>query len=136
MAIPKILYTAGIIDWTITELEELDRTIRKSMCKKMFIMGKSDADRLYVKRSEGGRGLISVSEAVQYQKKSLVEYCHKSNNIILYTITKNYKKEDLTSKEYKILMNEKHKEQWNRKELHGQYIKELPKEINFELSFG
>ena len=44
IAIPKILYRAGIIDWKITELEKLDRIIRKSLCKKMFIIGKSDTN--------------------------------------------------------------------------------------------
>ena len=47
-----------------------------------------------------------------------------------------YKKEDITSKEYKNLMNEKNKEKWNAKELHGQFLRELPKETNRELTFG
>ena len=33
-------------------------------------------------------------------------------------------------------MNEKHKEKWNAKELHGQFLRELPKETNRELTFG
>ena len=42
IAIPKILYTAGVIDWTITELKEVDGIIRKSLCKRKFIVGKSE----------------------------------------------------------------------------------------------
>ena len=32
-------------------------------------------------------------------------------------------------------MNEKHKEQWNAKELNEQFLRELPKETNRELAF-
>ena len=59
-AIPILQYSAGIIDWTLEELQQLDR----GTCKLLSLHGTfyciSDVDRLYVSCQLGGRGLISV----------------------------------------------------------------------------
>ena len=75
------------------------------------------------------------SEAFQYEKKSLIEYCQKSPNTTLNTVTSTYMNEDITSKEFKKLSNEKHKERWYKKGLHGQFMRELPEDTNQILSF-
>ena len=53
-------YGAGILYWEEIELKELDRNSRKTMTKYGALHPKSDVDRLYMKRKEGGRGLMSV----------------------------------------------------------------------------
>ena len=45
---------SGFIDWTHGELEALDNALYP----------KSDIDRLYLPRRDGGRGLISTADAV------------------------------------------------------------------------
>ena len=59
-AVAIFRYGAGIIQWKASELKDLDRKSRKKMTMYGGLHPKSDVDRLYVKRKEGGRGLISV----------------------------------------------------------------------------
>ena len=53
-------YGAGILHWKESELKEVDRNSRKKMTMYGALHPKSDVDRLYMKRKEGGRGLMSV----------------------------------------------------------------------------
>ena len=55
-------YTAGILDWTVDELKEMDRKTRKLMTMNDVLHPRADVDRLYVPREEGGRGMKSVEE--------------------------------------------------------------------------
>ena len=45
-----IRYTAGIVDWTIAELEDLDRKTRKLRNAHRTLHPQSDIDRLYLPR--------------------------------------------------------------------------------------
>ena len=50
-----------IINWTLQELAKLDTKTRKFLTMyKMYHPNKSDMDRLYLPRTEGGRGLIQL----------------------------------------------------------------------------
>ena len=64
-AVGILRYGAGIIEWKASELEDLDKKSRKTMTMYGGLNSKSDADRLYVKRKEGGRGLISVERCIR-----------------------------------------------------------------------
>ena len=46
-AVPVVRYTAGIIDWTQAELDDLDRKTRKLMSAYHALHPLSDVDRLY-----------------------------------------------------------------------------------------
>ena len=59
-AVEIFRYGAEIIQWKASELKDLNRKSRKTMAMYGEMHPKSDVDRLYVKRKEGGRGLISV----------------------------------------------------------------------------
>jgi hypothetical protein len=64
-AIPVIRYTAGVVDWTIAELQETDRKTRKMMAIYRAFNMNGDTDRLYVKREHGGKGLLQVEQVVR-----------------------------------------------------------------------
>ena len=49
-AVPGIRYTVGIVDWTIAELEDLDRKIRKLVTAHRTLHPQRDIDRLYLAR--------------------------------------------------------------------------------------
>ena len=53
----------------------------------MFHKG-GDIDRLYVKRSEGGRGMISVEDCVLIEKNSLYKYANESDEPMLKAVIK------------------------------------------------
>ena len=61
-------YGAGIISWRESELKSIDRKTRKYLTMYGAMHPKSDVDRLYMKRKEGGRGLISVEHCVKGKK--------------------------------------------------------------------
>ena len=48
----------------------MDRKSRKTMTMYGVLQSKSDVDRLYVKRKEGNRGLISVEQCIREEENS------------------------------------------------------------------
>ena len=53
-AVPILIPTIGILEWNIKEMEDIDKRTRKILCMTGNFHRNSDADRLYVKRSDGG----------------------------------------------------------------------------------
>ena len=64
-AVTLLRYSAAFIDWNCTELTQLDRRTRKLMTMHNALHPKSNVDRLYIPRKEGGRGLQGVEEVVK-----------------------------------------------------------------------
>ena len=62
LAVPVLRYNFGIINWRTEEIKIIDRKTRKILTMYKVHHPKADIDRLYVKRKEGGRGLVQ-SEA-------------------------------------------------------------------------
>ena len=73
-AIPVLRYTAGIVDWTSAELDDIDRKTRKLMTSNGALHPQSDIDRLYIPRSAGGRGMQSVKQVMLEEQINLAEY--------------------------------------------------------------
>ena len=69
LAVPVLRYSFGIINWRIEEIKKIDRKTRK-----MLTMYKMHIDRLYVKRKEGGRGLVQVEVAYKAEIINIAEY--------------------------------------------------------------
>ena len=59
-----VRYGVGIIEWNKKELQLMDRKTRKLLTSFRALHSQADVDRLYMKRSEGGRGMISIEECV------------------------------------------------------------------------
>ena len=59
--VPALPYGFPILDWTITELETVDRETRKVLQTYHAMHRQSDVTRLYLPRKSGGRGLINVA---------------------------------------------------------------------------
>ena len=79
MASDVMRYSGGIIDWTKEELQDMDRKIRKIMTVNRCFRPKSSVARLYMKRKEGGRGLISVEDYITTEMRELYDYLTESN---------------------------------------------------------
>ena len=54
-AISLLRYSAAFLDWTKEELQQLDRRTRKLLTMHKGLHPKSNVDRLYISRKEGGR---------------------------------------------------------------------------------
>ena len=70
-AVGVIRYSAGILDWTCNELRKLDIKTRKILTMARAFNRKSSTGRLYRKRSEGGKGLISIEDCVRMEEANL-----------------------------------------------------------------
>jgi len=69
--VPVIRYTAGIVDWTQQELDNLDHKTGKSMTANHALHLQSDVDKLYLPGKEDGRGLLQVRQTVEEENWAL-----------------------------------------------------------------
>ena len=60
LAIRVLRYSFGIINWRTEEIKKIDRKTRKMLKIYKMHHPKADIDRLYVKRKEGGRGMVQT----------------------------------------------------------------------------
>ena len=72
-------YGAGILQWKGSELKTVDKKSRKTITMYGALYPKSGGvDRLYVKKKEGGRSLMSVERCIREEKNSLDFYVANS----------------------------------------------------------
>ena len=74
MGVPTVRYSAGIIEWPKEEVKEMDRKTRMIITMFGGLHPRSNVEQLYVPRSEGGRGLISIEGCVNDEKENLTLY--------------------------------------------------------------
>ena len=111
-------YGARIIKWKASELKDLDRKSRKAMMMYGLLHPKSDVDRLYVKRKEGGRGLISVEQCIREEENSLGFYVANSEENLIRVVSAAETintRETITSVEFKKQKAKELKEKWSKK---------------------
>ena len=75
-AVSLLRYSGGIIKWSQAEIQKLDVATRKLLTMHGGFCMNSDVDHLYVPRKNGGRGLISVTFAIESEKRNLSHYVH------------------------------------------------------------
>jgi hypothetical protein len=59
LAVLVLRYSFGIINWRTEDLKKIDIKTKKILTMYKMHHPKADIDRLYIKRKEGGRGLVS-----------------------------------------------------------------------------
>ena len=126
-------YGAGILHWSKSELNALDRKSRKTMTMYGALHPKSDVDRLYMKRKEGGRGLIGVERCVREEENILGFYVVNSGeNLIRGVATAGTIRTEgiITSGEFKKQREQGLKQKWNEKRMHGQFVREMPEKVD------
>ena len=77
-AVSLMRYSAGIVKWTKADLDVTDRKTRKLMTMYGMLHPRSNVSRLYLPKSEGGRGLLSLADSVNIERRSL--QCNNNNN--------------------------------------------------------
>lgn len=127
-AVAAIRYTAGIVKWNKEELDTLDRKTRKRLTTYGGFHPKSDVDRLYVERSKGGRGLLSVKDVVEEEERQLKKYTERSLEDMMETV-----RERISFRGDRVEKTERY-EAWSEKVMHGQFERQT-KEIRSEESW-
>ena len=115
-------YSAGIVNWTNEDLREMDRKTRKLLTVYRCMHLQADADRLYWKRKEGGRGLISIEDCITIEEKYYIDT--KQEQQMKEVCEENIIKERQSPKEKKRMIIENRKERFGEKPLHSAYLKE------------
>ena len=78
-----VRYSAEIVDRTRGDMELLDRKTRKRLTCNSLLHPRANVARLYLKRCEGGRGLISAKDCVLSECNELWDYLEKSKEPML-----------------------------------------------------
>ena len=139
----QYLDSFGIVNWHQEELQKLDPKTRKLLTIHGQHHPKAIADRLYVPRKQGGRGLMQLEAAHAVEITKLVEYVdrkedpliqvvrthqHNTGSAVLQTarclkteVQKETRKMDSTA--------EKTKERWYGKRMHGQLPRNLDEKL-------
>ena len=61
LAVSVILYSYGVIDWKLKEIQDLDRMTRKQLCMNWMPAMKADVGRIYL-LGQGRRSLINLEK--------------------------------------------------------------------------
>ena len=85
---------------------------------------KSDVDRLYIFRKEGGRGLISIEDCVELVIRGLKVYVHESEEKLIQAARGDKLDSLEAASVLKRSKKEKRLEDWEEKVLHGQYLRQ------------
>jgi hypothetical protein len=129
-AIPVLTYSFGVVKWSDTDLEALDRLTRVTMTKFRSLHPNSSATRLYLPRKEGGRGLLNLEKMCKAQVQNMRIALKSSNDELMKAVVEadeRYTPLDLahTSMDNQIRSTRDNVEEWKSKELHGRFPKML-----------
>ena len=123
-AVSLLRYSAALVSWKKTELQVIDRNTRKLFTIYGALHPKSDVDRLYISRKEGGRGLISIEDCVELAIRGLEVYIHGSEERLIQAVTGDKVDGSEAASVLKRSKKEKRLENWEERVLHGQYLRQ------------
>ena len=84
---------------------------------------KSDVDRSYIPRKEGGGGLVSIEDCVELIIRGLEVYVHGSEEILIQAARGDKIDDVEAASVLKRSNKEKRLEDWEEKGLHGQHLR-------------
>ena len=123
-AVSLFRYSAAFVSWRKSELQATDRKARRLFTIYGALHPKSDGNRLYIPRKEGGRGLISIEDCVELAIRGLEVYVHGSEERLIQA-ARGDKIDGLEAASVlKRSKKEKRLEDWEKKVLHGQYLRQ------------
>ena len=134
--IPIVTYSFGVLRWSQTDLEQMDRLIRTSLTKKRLHHPKSSMSRLYLPRKSGGRGLKNLQESHAKEVGKLHSYLktvtHPLHQAIV-SLDHNITPMHLSANAAPISENKNFvmdlEQKWKEKELHGRYAAVLNSDV-------
>ena len=111
----KIIIT---INWTKSELAELDDPTRKLLTIHGTLHSRSSISCLYLPRAEGGRGLISDEGAINTEDRNFNVFISQSQEHLLKSFRKRKDVDEIeTPKENKERMKGKRADGWSGEQL-------------------
>ncbi|KAL1457390.1 hypothetical protein WDU94_007628 [Cyamophila willieti] len=150
IAVPLMTYSFGIIDWLREDIKNIDRKTRKLLTSGKMHHPKDDVDRLYIKRQDGGRGLLELESMYEMAILGLHAYIQEEKDKLVKIIKEQevtrrkfgiskeaakimekYQVEDTRNKEVKNKIKKRieelRMERLKGKPMHGQFMRHLDK---------
>ena len=97
LAVPVIVYSYGIINWKLDEIQNLDRMTRKQLCMNWMLAKKADIDRIYLPCPEGGRSLINLEIEYKATMVGLHKYMTGKNDPQIQAVLRHHNSKALYS---------------------------------------
>lgn len=88
LAVPVPTYSFGIVNWRKDEINKMDRKTRKLLTMHGLHHPKADVERIYIKRSNGGRGLIELESAYNIAIVGLSDYIKQGSDKFMKMVKK------------------------------------------------
>lgn len=130
-AVPTLGYSFGVIRWTETDIDDIQRKTRKLLTECRYHHPKSAIERLTLPRHLGGRGLIDLSNFQNKQKTNLKQYfisrssTSKLHQAIVLADSSYTPLNMGNDTMFSTITEEQKLEQWSRKALHGKHFNDL-----------
>ena len=103
----------------------MDGKTRKVLSMYRALHPRSNADRLYLPRSERGKGILSLAECVSDEKRSLRQSLKMNEDECLRSAwEEGLFKEDEDPKVYGEKTSKSWMEEWQSKAMHGQFLRQ------------
>ena len=132
-AVGVVGYSAGIVDWTMEMVANMDRRTRKILAMNGCLHTRSHVARLYLPRKEEGRGLIGIEECVRRESKSLHGYLRESTEWMLQAALKEkLMVEEESLQDYERRKRDEKVKNWMEKALHGVFAQQISDEAGEE----
>ncbi|XP_053698682.1 uncharacterized protein LOC128745633 [Sabethes cyaneus] len=133
-AVPLLTYSFGVVKWTKTDLEAIERTLRVSLTKHRSHHPRSAVERITLPRMEGGRGVTDIQALCVSQIEQLRRYFidSQTRHVVYRTVCEadhGFGALHLAQEHYQLncdlkTVSEKVKT-WKAKELHGTHPHQL-----------
>ena len=104
LTVPVIVYSYGIINWKLEEIQDLDRITRKQLCMNQMLAKKADIDldRIYLPCPEGGRSLMYLEIEYKATMVGLHKYMTGKNDPQIQAILRHHNSKALTQYQRKL----------------------------------
>lgn len=132
-AIPVLTYTFGVIKWSNTDLESLQRKLRTSFTKYGAHHPNASVERTVISRAKGGLGMLSIKDLCKKQILSLRKYFYEKQSPLhqaIARVDRKYTPLNLADENYVIDVEDldEIEQMWAGKEIHGRHYREITSE--------
>ena len=86
LAVPVILYSYGVIDWKLDEIQDLDGMTRKQLYMNWMLAKKADVDTIYLPCQEGGRSLTNLEKEYKATMIGLQTYMTNNDDVQIQAV--------------------------------------------------
>ena len=119
-----IRYAGGIPEWRKQELRDLDRRTRKLLTMNGGFHPRDCVARLYVRKKDGGTGLIFMEDCVNQATISLECYVQSSEEELLKAVRMDGDEKRETAASFKARRKTENIQEWKEKPLCGQFARQ------------